>query len=196
MTGTSTITMFADAVDSARQLGGRLVDTLTGFVDRVGDDAKALAELGRTTTSCACGRPHACWLPDELPAICSVVCPCGTARVRFKVRNCGLADRQVFVAATGPDAQLATGGPSQATIGALETGELVAEVTLPDGVEKAELILWVRGCHDHALPWTIKVSEKGCATTHEVALEDCPGTQHYWHDHFAQPRPCRNRRRD
>ncbi len=41
---------------------------------------------------------------DELPPITSAVCPGATARIRFLVRNCGLADRKVFVAATGPDA--------------------------------------------------------------------------------------------
>ena len=173
----------------------RAFKSLTGFVDRLGTDAKALSELGTSTVSCSSARPHACWMPSELSPIVSAVCPGAKGRVRFLVRNCGLADRKVFIAATGPGAHLAIGSPSTATIGALETGELSAEVTLPDGTASADLILWIRGCNDHAVPWTVTVSDNGCATTHEVSLEDCPGTQHYWHDHFAQPRPCRNHRR-
>jgi hypothetical protein len=194
MNASMTSAMLADVVDSTRELGDRALRSVTGLVDRLGSGAKALSEVGTSTVACSCGRPHACWMPNELPAITSAVCAGAKARVRFLVRNCGLADRQVFVAATGPGAHLAIGSPSTATIGALETGELTAEVTVPDGTAGVELILWVRGCNDHVVPWTITVSDNGCATTHEISIEDCPGTQHYWHDHFAQPRPCRNAR--
>lgn len=139
----------------------------------------------------ACHRPDACWLPDRPAAISSAVCPGGKARVCFAVHNCGLSPRDVFLAATGRDAGLATGSPSTASIGALETGRLVAEVSLPEGTECAELILWVRGCHDTAIAWTVTACDNGCNTTHEVRIEDCPQTQHHWYDHFAQPKPCR-----
>jgi hypothetical protein len=112
------------------------------------------------------------------------VAACGTVRVRFRVRNTGLANRQVFVAATGPGAGSATGNPATAVIGALETGELVAEITPAD---RTELILWVRGFRDHAVRCTVHV-RRGCGDReHIVRLDDGPCDRHEWHDHFAQP---------
>ncbi len=195
MTDIFNSTMVADAVESARDLGSRVLRSVTSLVDRVGTDTKSVAQAARATTSCTCARPHACWLPNELPPVVSLVCPGGTARVVFTIHNCGLADRQVFVAATGADEGMASGAPSTTTIGALDTGQLAAELTLPAGTDQAQLILWVRGCNDTAVQWTVRASDKGCNTTHEIAIEDCPGTQHYWYDHFAQPRPCRNHQR-
>jgi hypothetical protein len=192
MTDLFNSTMLADAVETARDLGSRVMRSVTTLVDRVGKDTKALTQVARTTTSCSCARPHACWLPNELLPVVSQVCPGGTARVVFKIHNCGVADRQVFVAATGTDAGMASGAPSTATIGALDTAELAAEVTLPSGTVHADLILWVRGCNDTAVHWTVSASDKGCNTTHQIAIDDCPGTQHHWYDHFAQPRPCGN----
>lgn len=142
------------------------------------------------STGGGCRRPPACWLPERRPDVTSVVCPGGTARIRVTVHNCGLAERRVFLAATGNDAALATGAPSVASVGALESAQLVAELTLPKGADRAELVLWVHGCHDTALRWTVSGSEKGCDTTHELCVQDCPRTQHHWYDHFAQPAPC------
>ena len=152
--------------------------------------------LGPSERRCpSCRHPRACWMPDERGPIVSNVSPCGTARVHFTVRNCGLIPREVFVAATGEHEALVYGAPATATIGALDSAKLVAELTLPEGTTEATVILWVRGCKDTAVRW--KVNASGCAhaTDQHVHIEDCPDTRHHWHDHFAQPRDCRNRRR-
>ena len=168
------------ALTSVVDLGSRLARSITG-----------LAASVRSSVACTCERPRACWLPNELAPLDSVVDHCGTARVCFRVRNSGLADRHVFVAATGPDAGLVLGHPSTAVIGALQTRELVAELTLPQGSECAEVILWVRGCQDTAVSWTVTASTRGCATSHhQVAVVDGPGTRHEWYAHFDQPQPC------
>jgi hypothetical protein len=188
--------MLADAVDSARGLGDRVVGSArelgksaAGAVGDLFDEVRGLGtnterSFRESSIACpSCRHPRACWMPDERVPIISKVSPCGSARVTFTVRNCGLIPREVF------------GAPSTATIGALESATLVAELALPDGTTEANVILWVRGCKDTAVPWTVKAS--GCATStdHHVHIEDCPDTKHHWHDHFAQPRDCRNRRR-
>jgi hypothetical protein len=185
-------------VGSARDLGDRVVGTISGLLDELGTRTKgSLEEMSDMSLACSCEscRRRACWMPDERPRITSKVSPCGTARVRFTVHNCGLGPRQVFVAATGEHEALVFGAPSTATIEALDTATLVAELKLPDSITEANVILWVRGCKDTAVRWT--VTAKGCAleSDHHVHIEDCPDTQHYWYDHFAQPRDCRNRRR-
>jgi hypothetical protein len=154
--------LLSGAIDSALQLGERLTRSVGGLTGRIGDEVRLLSDCS-PAPSCSCRPPQACWLPNELPLVSSVVPSCGTARIRFKVHNCGLATRRVFVAATGIDASLASGAPSVATIGALETAEVVADVT---------------------------ASEQGCAATHQISIDDCPGTWHHWSDHFQQPRPC------
>jgi hypothetical protein len=204
-----TSTIVSDSVDSVTGAARAIVEGLAGVLDdgagRTVDMFDALREqrgvdrlvgaLGRLGSTCSsCARPHACWLPDELPAVESVVSPCGTARLCISVRNCGLTARTVFVAATGSDAGLAHGAPSTATVGAFDTAELAAEVTLPEGTHEATLLVWVRGCHDHVMRWTVRSHDRGCASTHHVSIEDCPRTQHHWHDHFAQPHACRTRR--
>ena len=195
MTDLLNSTMLADAVESARDLGSRVMRSVTTLVDRVGKDTKALTQVARTTTSCSCARRRRAFRAPqrELLPVVSQVCPGGTPRVVFKIHNCGLADRHVFVVATGADAGMATGAPSATTIGALDTAELAAEVTLPSGTDHADLILWVRGCSDTAVHWTVSASDKGCNTTHQIAIDDCPGTQHHWYDHFAS-RPVREPR--
>jgi hypothetical protein len=177
-----------DAIGSALQLGERLTRSVGEVTDLIGDQVRLLSERG-PAPSCS-GRPQACWLPRELAPVSSVVPPGGTARIRFRVHNCGPATRRVFVAATGVDAPLAFGAPSGATIGALDTAEVVAEVTLPKGRDHAHLIVWVSGCHDTAVPWSVTASEQGCRTTHEISIDDGPGTWHEWSDHFQQPRFC------
>jgi hypothetical protein len=188
--------MLAEAVDRARQIGEGLLGTVTDLIGDLADrgrDAFASTK-GMARPSCQCSR--VCWMPDERPPIVSRVSPCGTATVCFTVRNCGLEPREVFVATTGEHADLAVGAPASAVIGALDSATLVAKVALPEDTTEARLILWVRGCKDTAVRWTVKTSSSPLqVSSHHVFVEDCPDTQHHWHDHFAQARDCRNRPR-
>jgi hypothetical protein len=195
MTGTST--MVSDAVDSVRDVGVAVLDALDSGVRRslgaatsskVADRVRRGVAGVRPAGSCDCR--DACWLPHELPEIDSVVSRCGTARVCITVRNCGLDTRKVFVAATGDGAGHAVGSPAVATIEAFDSGELGAEVTLPDGATSITMLLWVRGCHDHVMRWNLRSDGCDRMSTHHVRIDDCPRTRHHWHDHFAQPHSC------
>jgi hypothetical protein len=184
-------TLLADAVDTARGLGRRLAAAAGDVAGQVDERLAALP----SPVACSCGHHRACWMPDERRPLRSRVSGCGTARVTIEVRSCGLAERDVFVAATGADAGLAHGSPSSARVGAFDTAELVAEVDLPEGQSTAHLLLWVRGCHDTVIPWTVSSSDDDCdgRSSHTVRIDDCPDTHHHWSDHFAQPKPCRGR---
>jgi hypothetical protein len=181
----------SDVTQTAFDAAAQMVTSVVALAERLSGDLGGLPAAATARMSCGCSRPSACWLPHELPPIRSEVGLEGTARVRFSVRNCGLASRTVFVAATGRDASLASGHPSTVTIGALETGEVVAEATLPPGGQDAEMILWVRGCRDTAAHWTIRAHDRGCSSVRRIELSDCPCTRHHWYDHFDQPCGCR-----
>jgi hypothetical protein len=182
-------------LDTAVDAGGSVARSVGDAAARIGADLLRLTRAAGAGMSCCEPEPVACWLPTELAPITSTVDDCRRARVRFHVHNCGLATRTVFVAATGHDAGLAIGSPASASVGAFETVELVAELTLPDGTPRAQLVLWVRGCHDTAVAWT--VHEKGRRSpTPVIAIEDCPRTRHSWSDHFAQPGQCQGQGHD
>jgi hypothetical protein len=182
-------------LDRAAEAGSGIADSVTDAAVRLGGDLLRLARSAGAAMSCSDPDPHACWLPTELPPIIATVDDCRRAKVRFQVHNCGLATRTVFVAATGRDAKLAVGAPASATIGALETAEIVAELTLPDDATSAELVLWVRGCSDTAVRWTVRDSGRRTSTC-KIMIDDCPRTRHSWCDHFAQPGRCQGQGHD
>ena len=76
----------------------------------------------------------------------------------------GSADRQVFVAATGADAVWPSARHRRQRSARSRPASWCAEVTLPDGTDEAELILWVRGCNDTAVPWTVTRVRQGVRT--------------------------------
>jgi hypothetical protein len=69
---------------------------------------------------------------------------------------------------------------------------LVSLTTTKDadpGTER-EVLVWVRGCHDHYLRWTVTVSTQRGWSDDDVHVEDCPDYVHHWYDHFYCDRPC------
>ncbi|HZS54995.1 MAG TPA: hypothetical protein VFA65_11370 [Bryobacteraceae bacterium] len=87
--------------------------------------------------------------------------------------------------------------PSTLTLGPLESGCITATLTAAgecDGEQSA--IVWVRGCKEHYIRWTVKTLKRGanCAC-HEISIDDCPDYIHHWYDHFYCPRPCTSQRR-
>jgi len=54
------------------------------------------------------------------------------------------------------------------------------------------VLVWIRGCVDHVVRWTVKSSRRGSDCCHELEIDDCPDYVHHWYDHFYCPRPCRH----
>ena len=121
---------------------------------------------------------------------CSPVCPGGTATLRFRVTNCGATTRD-FTIEGAP-----TVNPATLTLGPEERGYSVVSVTVPPDVHcgwEKEYLVWVRGCKDHFLRWTVVVSREEFCECQEVCVEDCPNLIHHWYDHFYCARPCTKR---
>ncbi len=138
-----------------------------------------------------CEVPPPCWVPEHLGTVVSHVCPGAMARIRFRVSNCGTGPTSVSVEATGADAGLVSTKPKGIVVEPYEQGVITATLTATERpIWDFETLLWVRGCRQHVLRWIVRESPRGCATTHEIDIEDCPDLVHHWYDHFYCERPC------
>lgn len=192
----SIVGALADLIDHSARVGRELFEALVSDpVQRAREMAPHSATLataaGRQIRGCGCDIPPPCWMPEHLGNLTSHVCPGATANVCLRITNCGTSPREVTVTAGGPQGQLVTIDPPSIALAPLDSGTVTATVTAPD--QKGQPLhaqIWVHGCRDHMLHWTVDVSSRGCSCTHEIDIEDCPDLIHHWYDHFYCERPC------
>jgi hypothetical protein len=190
-------------LDAQLRLGADLFESLTGrAAPTLGDVARGARELGGLAggraAGCApsrgaCAIPPPCWMPQPLGECTSHVSPCRTACVRLVVTNCDRVRRTIAVEAAGAGAARVTVSPSSLALGPQERATVSACVAVPDDAklgERIETLLWVRGCREHYLRWTVSVGTAGLSSCHEVEVCDCPDLLHHWYDHFYCARPC------
>jgi hypothetical protein len=150
-------------------------------------------------SSCSCEIPPPCWMPRELRPVKSHVCAGGKALLRIRVTNCGIETTTVTLDPAGSAADKVTVAPKTVSLGPLErevlTASLEIDATAVSGTE-LEVLLWVRGCVDHVLRWTVRVSSHAKNSCHELDVDDCQDYVHHWYDHFYCARPCRRPDRD
>lgn len=150
----------------------------------------------KAKAGCGCHIPPPCWAPKAIGEIVSHACPGATATIRLRISNCGATRREIKIDAAGK----ATGvkiDPPALTLGPMERETVAVSVAIPTdaghGYEQ-EMLLWVRGCKQQYLRWTVRVTSRGGSCCHEVEVEDCPDLVHHWYDHFYCQRPCPPRR--
>jgi hypothetical protein len=147
-------------------------------------------------SSCSCEIPPPCWMPRELRPVKSHVCAGGKAMLRIRVTNCSIETTTVTLAPAGDDAGKVKVSPKSVSLGPLERGVLTASIDVDAKAasgSELEVLVWVRGCVDHVVRWTVRVSSLGKDACHELDVEDCPDYVHHWYDHFYCARPCRRR---
>lgn len=184
-------------MDAAVRMGEGLLDAFqgrrtTGLVSTL---QRAMPRVPMAGRGCGCDIPPPCWMPRELGEVRSHVCAGGTATLRVRVTNCGASPRKVAVEAKPASAGV-TIDPSSLALGPLERGVVVASLAIPAKAglgEEQEALIWVRGCRDHVLRWTVRVASRGGDCCHEIEVEDCPDLIHHWYDHFYCERPCSHR---
>jgi hypothetical protein len=178
--------------------------TLADAVKAIGDVIRPGARLGLEllesvrlpSRSCGCGCeiPPPCWAPQPLGDVETQACPGNNALLRLTITNCGMASRAINVAATNGAVDVQ---PASVTLGALEEGVVILSLPVPAGATKGQTqksLVWVHGCKDHYLRWTVVAVEAGVScSAGELELEDCPDLIHHWYDHFYCQRPCLNR---
>lgn len=205
MSNTGTTDMLeegADLVARAVRLG---LDTLRdlqaspdlpSLADRVTSMGKSLrcgspAPVPRGS-SCGCDIPPPCWYPRAAGDVTSYGCPGSTAVLRLRIHNCGATGRRVRLQTAGE----ATFEPQDLGLAPMEREVSTVSANVPKtaGAEQ-ELLLWVRGCHDHYVRWRIVAADRGSSVCcHELDVEDCPDYLHHWYDHFYCAHPCTARR--
>jgi hypothetical protein len=136
-----------------------------------------------------CEIPPPCWMPKQLTAFTSHVCPGGSASVRFCITNCGLGARTITAEAN----QGAVVSPASIQLSAMERSCLTVNFTAPATYQNGdctEILVWLHGCKSYYLRWTVQASNRGCECCHEIEIEDCPDLVHHWYDHFYCVRGC------
>jgi hypothetical protein len=153
--------------------------------------SRVVKDLSSRMRSCSCAIPPPCWLPKAVGSVRSDVCAGGTATVRLLVENCGPTERAFTIEAAGADAKEVTLSPASATLEPMDCRVVAASLSAPaQPGERREALLWVHGCHDHYLRWTVNTARRACDSCHEVEVKDCPDYVHHWYDHFYCDRPC------
>lgn len=155
-------------------------------------DARSLRRAARRVQGGCCDIPPPCWMPRPLGECVSAARQCGRACVRLRVTNCDRARRAVQVHVSGSPWQVDV-SPATLVLGPMERRTVEVCVRVPDTAEDGashELLVWVRGCREHYLRWTVRVGSFAPGSCHEVRVDDCPDYRHHWYDHFYCARGC------
>jgi hypothetical protein len=134
-------------------------------------------------------------MPQNLGDVMSHVCPGGTASLRVRVSNCSGIKRDIRLTPAGKpeDIKAVTVQPAVLSLEPMQTGVFIVSLPLEATAsfgQEFEILLWVRGCLDHYLRWTLRVDKRGTDCCHEIDVDDCPDYVHHWYDHFYCERPC------
>jgi hypothetical protein len=181
---------FMNFIDAEMAFGRDLFQSLTGVeIPSAADTLRTVR--GRTSRSC-CRVPPPCWMPRPLGDCVSHVGQCKSACIRLVVTNCDRVKRTVAVEVS-PKSASTTVTPASLALGPMERGSiavcLAPGADVPDGTSYQTLI-WLRGCQEHFLRWTVSVGTVGFDSCHEIAVDDCPDFVHHWYDHFYCVRGC------
>jgi hypothetical protein len=183
-----TVDQIADLVERSLSAGTSMLDSLARNPMLSGMQTRMPRMAG-----CSCDIPPPCWMPREHGPVTTHVCAGGTATLRLRVTNCSIEASRIEIEATGgADVRF---DPSTLSLSPLEKGTVA--VTLATRADEAartehEALVWIRGCVDHVVRWTVRISSRGGDTCHELEIEDCPDYVHHWYDHFYCARPCRH----
>jgi hypothetical protein len=186
--------------EAAEAAGGLLRQGVITFALLGGSSVRIIREFLQSlgpSEQCDCEILPPCWLPRPLGEATSYVCKGGTATLRLRVTNGCMNPQKLLVRVTGEDAAGVKLAPPVLNLGAMERG--VVGISFPVALaapcgETHEIIIWLHGCREHFLRWTIKVASRGVDTCDEVEVEDGPDLIHHWYDHFYCHRPCTDRK--
>jgi hypothetical protein len=168
-------------VDDVAEISGQFVRTF-------------LSELAGPKTPTCCDIPEPCWMPADLGEIHCELCPGGRGTLTIRVTNTDFRQRKFEVVSAGPDAGRVRIAPASFNLGPKErrTVQATFDAKLDEGVDCAELeaLIWVFGCRNHYLRWTIEVGKRESACCHAIEVRDQPDYEHHWYDHFYCFRQC------
>ena len=185
-----------DVAESLRNLVSMERAMAAEVLDAIG--SMDIVEIGRRLAgavparSGSCSIPEPCWMPRTLGDLVSVVAPCRTACLDIVVTNCDRSDRRITVAYDG-DLKDVTISDPDFVLGPFRRRTVSVCLVLPEDAarnQRFDGVVWVRGCREGYLRWSIRASSFGIDSRHEIEVEDCPDYVHHWYDHFYCARPC------
>jgi hypothetical protein len=196
---------FSDLLEQGSRMGLDLLESLSrtrmpemmsGMMEQFGSAMslpKKTCGCQPRSGGCGCKIPPPCWAPQCMGEVTSHVCPGGTATLQITVTNSSSTRGEIELE-VGGNAKGVTLTPASLSLGPMERGSVVASAAMPAEAshgEEHEIRLWVHGCRDHFLCWTVKVAKRGTdCCCHEVDVCDGPDWIHHWYDHFYCERPC------
>lgn len=145
-----------------------------------------------------CEVPEPCWMPKSLGDFRCCLRPGDSGTVCLVVTNGDFRPHSYQFAATGPSASAVSFSTASVTLGPKERIAVTATFTVPRDQKPGpdcrcidhEALLWVRGCRNHYLRWTVDEVAASRPCTREVEVNDEPDYVLHWYDHFYLPRPC------
>lgn len=190
-----TVAALEDLFREGMRIGLDMFDTLAGSRSSamLGQLLRRVAPQLQSAGQCSCHIPQPCWMPRELGEVLSHVCPGGAATLRIRVTNCSISPRDIRI---DVPAEGVKANPPVLQLRPFERGTSVLSVAIPADAaqcEEREFLIWVSGCLNHYLRWTVKADHRGADCCHEVEVEDCTDNIHHWYDHFYCVRPCQPR---
>lgn len=153
----------------------------------------ALGQMVGPKTSSCCDIPEPCWLPKLLDERDCRICPGASGSVRIIITNEDVQARTTYAMASGPAAAHVTFTPGALSLGPKERGTITAVFAVPPGTDlddQLEALVWLRGCRDYYLRWTVISSARPQPCCEEIALRDGPDHVLHWYDHFYCARQC------
>jgi hypothetical protein len=195
-TGTDGLESGLKSLINAQLLLGKEVLKLLGGAGRA---AGSMASgIGLPKGSSCCDVPEPCWMPLPLGEVKCVLRPGDSGTVCLVVTNGDFRPHTYQFAATGKSAAHVGFSTAAVTLGPKERIAVTATFTVPregkDGEDcrciDHEALIWVRGCRNHYLRWTVDELANSKPCCHEVVVNDDPDYVLHWYDHFYVTRPC------
>jgi len=146
-------------------------------------------------TSSCCEIPEPCWMPAKIADIECSLCSCSRGTVRLNVTNSDFQPRSYNVVAAGKNANLVSFDVGTFTLGPKERRTVTAtfDATFDDDgkcPDALEALIWVLGCRNRYLRWTIHHGHRDEPCCFEFEVNDGPDNVLHWYDHFYHPRQC------
>jgi len=191
--------MFCDLATQSFRLGSAVFDAFRTAAQEGFHSLGGLSRLsGCVPRGAGCEIPPPCWLPKSLGEVRSAVCPGAKATLRLIVTNCGISPRAFRVEPGEAGSIEIAIVPDTVLVRPQERATFVITAEVPPDTpcsNRKEWLVWLLGCHDYYVRWTVIAAESGDCSCHEIRVEDCPDLVHHWYDHFYCDHPCPSKSR-
>jgi hypothetical protein len=150
--------------------------------------------MGMPAWGSCCDIPEPCWMPRCAgDAVCRLA-PGDTGELRLLITNADYVSHHYHLHAAGSGAADVTFPVTTFTLTPKERRLVKVFFTMPASPPPQggpyDVVIWVRGCREHYVRWTLHEATKSLHCCHETCIEDAPDYIVRWYDHFYCKRSC------